>query len=78
MVRDAVSATIVAGRQAQIWLNIEVNRNELTTTLILESIKLLQWWPFMGKATHPFGSMGSSNPRLWRGERLQHHGHDVY
>ena len=28
----------------------------------------------MRKATHPSGGMGSSNPRRWRGERLQHHG----
>jgi hypothetical protein len=31
---DAVLATIVAGRQAQIILNIEVDRNKLITTLI--------------------------------------------
>jgi hypothetical protein len=31
---DAVLATIVAGRQARIILNIEVNRNKLITTLI--------------------------------------------
>ena len=28
----------------------------------------------MRKAAHPLGGMGSSNPRRWRGERLQHHG----
>jgi len=28
----------------------------------------------MRKAVHPSGSMGSLNPRRWRGERLQHHG----
>jgi hypothetical protein len=28
----------------------------------------------MHKAAHPSGGMGSSNPRHWRGERLQHHG----
>jgi len=27
----------------------------------------------MHKATHPSGSMGSSNPRRWREERLHHH-----
>jgi hypothetical protein len=31
----------------------------------------------MRKAAHPSGSMGSSNPRRWRGERLQHYG-DVF
>jgi hypothetical protein len=28
----------------------------------------------MRKATHPSGRMGSSNPRRWMGEQLQHHG----
>ena len=28
----------------------------------------------MRKAAHPLGSMDSSNPRRWRGERLHHHG----
>jgi hypothetical protein len=32
---DAVLATIVAGRRAQIWLNIEVDKNILITTLVL-------------------------------------------
>jgi hypothetical protein len=31
---DALSATIVTGGQAQIILNIEVDRNKLTTPLI--------------------------------------------
>jgi hypothetical protein len=31
---DTISATIVAGRRAQIILNIEVDRNKLITTLI--------------------------------------------
>jgi len=31
----------------------------------------------MGMAARPSGSMGSSNPCRWRGERLQHHGDDV-
>ena len=31
----------------------------------------------MGKAAHPSGSMGSSNPRRLRGERLHHHGDGV-
>jgi hypothetical protein len=31
--KDAVSATIVAGGQARIRLNIEVNRNPLISTL---------------------------------------------
>jgi hypothetical protein len=31
---DAVLATIIAGGQAQIILNIEVDRNKLITTLI--------------------------------------------
>ena len=34
MAMDAVSATIVAGRQARIQLNIEVSRNKLICTLI--------------------------------------------
>jgi len=28
----------------------------------------------MRKAAHPSGSVGSSNPRRWRGERLHNHG----
>ena len=32
----------------------------------------------MRKAAHPSGGMGSSNPRRWRGERLQHRGDVVY
>jgi hypothetical protein len=28
----------------------------------------------MRKAAHPSGGMGMSNPRCWRGERLEHHG----
>ena len=32
----------------------------------------------MRKAAHPSGGMGSSNPRRWRGERLQHHGDVVF
>ena len=28
----------------------------------------------MRKAAHPSGGMGSSKPRHWRGERLQHYG----
>ena len=32
----------------------------------------------MSKTAHPSGGMGSSNPRRWRGEQLQHHGDVVY
>jgi len=34
----------------------------------------------MRKATHPSGSMGSSNPHRWswRGEQRHHHGDDVW
>ncbi len=39
---DAVTATSVAGKQAQIILNIEVDRNKLITILFNESIQILQ------------------------------------
>jgi len=32
----------------------------------------------MRKAAHPSGSVGSSNPRRWRGERLHHNGDGVW
>ncbi len=32
----------------------------------------------MRKAAHPSGSMGSSNPRRWRGELLHHHDDGVW
>jgi hypothetical protein len=31
----------------------------------------------MRKAAHPSGSVGSSNPHRWRGERLHNHGDGV-
>jgi len=31
----------------------------------------------MCKAAHPSGSVGSSNPRRWRGEQLHNHGDGV-
>jgi hypothetical protein len=45
----------------------EASINKLISTLIYGRNE-------HSKATHPSGGMDSSNPRRWRGERLQHHG----
>jgi hypothetical protein len=72
---DAVLATIVAGRQASIQLNIR-------------SIKYIDFYinllilpkPFdsglrtnMSKAAHHLDGVDSLNPCRWRSERLHHH-----
>ncbi len=43
---DAVLAIIVAGGRAWIWLHIEVDKNKLISTLIVESNKILQQRPW--------------------------------
>ena len=80
MTRDAVLATIVAGRRARIRLNIEVN---IKIDFYINLLNLLNRFDGnigtnMLKAAHPSGGMGSSNPRRWRGERLHHHGDGVW
>jgi hypothetical protein len=71
----AVSATIVAGGQVRIILNIEVDRNKLITTLIL--------WIYLNPliatsdnicARPPAPRVAWNHQRCWRGERLHHHG----
>jgi hypothetical protein len=69
---DAILATIVAGRQAKIQLNIRM--------IHIDSNKSLQQRPqkYMRKATCPSGGMDLLNQRRWRGERLCHLGDGVW
>jgi hypothetical protein len=73
----AVLATIVAGRQTRIILNIEVDRKNINNYFIL--MNLFKSFnsnigQYMRKAACPLGGMESSNPRPWRGKQLHHHG----
>jgi hypothetical protein len=74
----AISATIVAGGQARIILNIEVDRNKLITTLmnLFKSFDS-NLGQYMCKVAHPSGGMESLNPCRWRGKQLHHHGGGV-
>jgi hypothetical protein len=71
MTRDAVSATIVAGRRAQIRLNIEVNINKLISTLIYLLNEHAQGRP-------PLRWHGFITSMLLEGEQLHHHGDGVW
>jgi hypothetical protein len=79
MAMDAVSATIVAGRQAileNMQRLVNSTNNHLNLLILLK--------PFnrglgrnMSKAASHSDGVDSSNPRRWRGERLHHHGGGV-
>jgi hypothetical protein len=76
---DAILATIVAGGQAPIQLNIEVNKS---ISIYINLVNLVKSFDsghgqYMPKATRPLGGVDSSNPRRWRSKRLNHHGDDV-
>jgi hypothetical protein len=76
---DAVSATIVAGRQARL------KNTQRSINLINNYFNLLILpKPFnrglrtnISKAAHHSDGVDSSNPHRWRGERFHHHGGDV-
>ncbi len=76
---DVVLATIVAGGQALIQLNIRLIKYIDFYINLTNQTK-----PFdsglgknMRKAAHPSGGMVSFNPCRWRGKRLHHHGGGV-
>ena len=76
---DAVLATIVAGGQALIQLNI---RSIKTYWFLIDSTNQTKSFNSglgvnMSKAARPSGCVVSSNPPRWRGERLHHHGGGV-
>jgi hypothetical protein len=76
---DAILATIVAGGQALIKLNIRLIKYidfYINLTNQTKSVNS-SLGKNMCKAARPSGSMVSLNPRHWRGKRLHHHGGGV-
>jgi hypothetical protein len=60
-------------------IKLEAGINKLISTLIYSIYQIALTSALEQTcAAHPSGGMGSSNPRRWRGERLQHHGDVVY
>jgi hypothetical protein len=79
MATDAVSATIVTGRQARLEItqrSIEINYNYFNL-LILPKPFNSGLGTNMSKAACHSDGVDSSNPCPWRGKRLHHHGGGV-
>jgi hypothetical protein len=75
---DDILATIVAGGRALIQLNIRSMKIYFYIILMNQTKSFDSGLGTnMRKAARPLGSMVSSNPRRWRGERLHHHGGGV-
>jgi hypothetical protein len=76
---DAILATIVAGGQALIQLNIGQLKyiDFYITLLILPKPFDSGLGTNMSKAAHHSDGVNSSNPRRWRGKQLHHHGGGV-
>jgi hypothetical protein len=79
MTMDAVLATIVAGGQALIQLNIRLIKyiDVYINLLILPKSFDSGLGMNMSKATRHSDGVDSLNPHHWRGEHLHHHDGDV-